>query len=111
VVVPHALSGKEHDLRAHHISIRSGVSSRELLDLLRLFRREADADATLVLEPTTRLPLSSATRGDVQLKPSRYSTIESLRGAAGSLKKPVSKAKMLEIVHEEGTAGKLHPDR
>jgi AbrB family looped-hinge helix DNA binding protein len=49
-------------------------------------------------------------QGEVHLKPPHYSTIESLRGAAGSLKKPVSKAKMLEIAHEEAATGKSHRD-
>ncbi len=47
--------------------------------------------------------------GEVQIKAPRYSTIESLRGAAGSLKKPRSKEEMLGIAHEDATATKLSP--
>jgi AbrB family looped-hinge helix DNA binding protein len=47
--------------------------------------------------------------GEVHLKPPRFSTIESLRGAAGSLKRPLSKKEMLEIAHGEAAASKLRP--
>ncbi len=47
--------------------------------------------------------------GEVQLKAPRYSTIESLRGAAGSLKVPTSKEAMLDIAHEEAAAEKFRP--
>ena len=49
--------------------------------------------------------------GEVQLKAPRYSTIESLRGAAGSLKKALSKEEMLEIAHDEAVAEKFDRDR
>lgn len=48
--------------------------------------------------------------GHVELKPPRYSTVESLRGAAGSLKKPLSKEQMLGIAHEDAVAAKLDSD-
>jgi AbrB family looped-hinge helix DNA binding protein len=44
--------------------------------------------------------------GEVKLKAPRYSTIESLRGAAGSLEWALSKEEMLEIAHEEAIAEK-----
>ena len=49
--------------------------------------------------------------GEVQLKAPRYSTIASLRGAAGSLPKPLSKEEMLEIAHEEQVAERFGSDR
>jgi len=45
--------------------------------------------------------------GDVILKSPRYSTIDSLRGAAGSLKKPLTKKQMLEIAHDEAATSRL----
>ncbi len=39
--------------------------------------------------------------GDVRLKAPRYPNITSLRGAAGSLKKPLSWSKMREIARED----------
>jgi AbrB family looped-hinge helix DNA binding protein len=48
--------------------------------------------------------------GEVQLKAPRYSTIASLRGAAGSLKKPLAKEEVLEIAHDEAIAAKFKPD-
>jgi AbrB family looped-hinge helix DNA binding protein len=47
--------------------------------------------------------------GEVQIKSPRYSTIASLRGAAGSLKEPLSKEEVLEIAHEEAVAQKFRP--
>lgn len=45
--------------------------------------------------------------GRVELRLARYSTIESLRGAAGSLKKPLSKEELLQIAHEDAVAARL----
>ena len=49
--------------------------------------------------------------GAVQLKAPRYSTVDSLRGAAGSLKRPLSKEEMLEVAHDEAAAAKSGRDR
>lgn len=40
-------------------------------------------------------------QGEVKVTPTKYSNIASLRGAAGSLKKPLSWKKMKEIAHED----------
>jgi antitoxin PrlF len=45
--------------------------------------------------------------GDVQLKAPRYSTIESLRGAAGSLPQALSWKEMREIAREDALPAKL----
>lgn len=45
--------------------------------------------------------------GEVHLKSPRYSTIDSLRGAAGSLKNNLSKNELLEIAHEDAIAKKF----
>ncbi len=48
--------------------------------------------------------------GQVHLRAARYATVESLRGAAGWLKRPVSKEEMLQIAHEDARAAKLDAD-
>jgi AbrB family looped-hinge helix DNA binding protein len=45
--------------------------------------------------------------GRVEVKPPRYASVESLRGAAGTLKRPLSKAELLQIAHEDAVAAKL----
>jgi len=45
--------------------------------------------------------------GEVQLKTPRYSTIESLMGAAGTLKQPLSWKEMREIAREDSLAAKV----
>ena len=42
--------------------------------------------------------------GAVQIRAPRYSTVASLRGAAGTLKEPLTKEAMLEIAHEDAVA-------
>jgi hypothetical protein len=49
--------------------------------------------------------------GEVQLKAPRYSTIDSLRGAAGTLKKPLSWKETLEIAREDALTAKLDRER
>lgn len=49
--------------------------------------------------------------GEVQLKAPRYSTIESLRGAAGALKQPVPWKEMREIAREDALAAKLDAEQ
>ena len=41
--------------------------------------------------------------GNVQLKAPRFSTVASLRGAAGTLSRSLTKDEILEIAHEEVT--------
>jgi antitoxin PrlF len=43
--------------------------------------------------------------GNVHVKAPRYSTLASLRGAAGSLAQPLSKAEVLRIAHEDAVSG------
>ena len=49
--------------------------------------------------------------GEVQLKAPRYSTIESLRGAAGTLRQPLSWMEMREIAREDALAVKLDAEQ
>lgn len=46
-------------------------------------------------------------QGAVQVKPARYPTIASLRGAAGKLAKPLSWEEMREIAREDYLSAKL----
>jgi bifunctional DNA-binding transcriptional regulator/antitoxin component of YhaV-PrlF toxin-antitoxin module len=46
-------------------------------------------------------------KGDFKLRKPRYPDLESVRGAAGTLRKKVSWKKMLEIAHEDALRGKI----
>jgi antitoxin PrlF len=49
-------------------------------------------------------------QGTVQVKASRYPTIASLRGAAGSLYQPLSWKEMRRIAHEDRPVARSSPD-
>src|SRR4051794_33602689 len=49
--------------------------------------------------------------GEVQLKAPRYSTIASLRGAAGALPRPLSWKEVREIAREDALAAKFTAER
>jgi antitoxin PrlF len=60
----------------------------------------------LKVEPGDRIDFVIADDGGVHIRPVRYPTIASLRGAAGSLKRSLSKREMLQIAREDAAKAK-----
>ena len=56
----------------------------------------------LRLKPRDKIAFVIEDEGEVRLKAPRYSNAASLRGAAGSLPKPISWQEMKEIAYEDG---------
>ena len=60
----------------------------------------------LQIEPGDKLAFVIHDPGKVEVRQALYPTIASLRGAAGSLKKPMSWPEMLEIAREDALVPK-----
>jgi AbrB family looped-hinge helix DNA binding protein len=65
----------------------------------------------LGLRPGDKIDFFIDPEGAVKIRPVRYPTIESLRGAAGSLKRPQSKEEMLRIAREDALQEKIGKGR
>ncbi len=61
----------------------------------------AEVRRHLGLKPRDKIAFVIEDEGEVRLKAPRYSNVASLRGAAGSLPKPISWQEMKEIAYEE----------
>jgi len=65
----------------------------------------------LGIGPGDKLDFAIEEDGSVRLRRARYPTLASIQGAAGSLKRPRSKAAMLQIAHEDAVAEKYGRQR
>jgi antitoxin PrlF len=65
----------------------------------------------LGLEPGDKVDFVIEDDGAVRVRPVRYPTIASIRGFAGSLKRPLSKAEMLRIGREDALVTKYRRTR
>lgn len=61
----------------------------------------AEVRRHLGLKKSDKISFVIEEEGDVRLKAPRYPSVDSLRGAAGSLKKPLSWSEMREIARED----------
>ena len=64
----------------------------------------------LGLEPSDKIAFVIEPDGTVRVRAPRFPTLDSLRGAAGSLKRPMPWRKMREIARED-RAGRARPSR
>ncbi len=63
----------------------------------------------LGIEPKDRVAFVIGDDGTVQVRPATYPTLESLRGAAGTLPRPMEWREMLEIAREDRMLRKFGP--